>query len=148
MTITLCTTNSPANSINKQIGGGRSLSGKLKQGTTVVNPTILIEDTNPTECNYMHISNFHRYYFITDFLNVANNIWEIHAHCDVLMSFRNSIRASMAIVEESSETGVNDYLHSDIWMTTAKDLTDVIQFPNGLLETGEYILITAGGIVS
>ena len=40
------------------------------------------------------------------------------------------------------------YMEGDVWQSTVKTKTDVISFPNGLLDSGEYILITSGGVVS
>jgi hypothetical protein len=68
---------------------------------------------------------------------------------DVLMSFRTQILNLDVVVnhasigDRDSPTYVDD---SDIWRTTVKTKTDVINFPSGLLDDGEYILITSGGV--
>ena len=39
----------------------------------------------------------------------------------------------------------DNYLVSESWVSKVKTKTDILQFSNGLLDSGEYILITAGG---
>ena len=120
----------------------------MREDTPISDPVFRIEYTNPTSFNYCYIPEFNRYYFIREIVSLRTSIWELHLHVDVLMSFRNSIRASMVVLEESSVEGINNYLSNDVWVTTVKDKTDILEFPSGLLNNGEYILITAGGIVS
>jgi hypothetical protein len=52
----------------------------------------------------------------------------------------------MVVLENSEAVGINEYLPSEIWTATAKTKTDIKAFPAGLSDTGEYILITSGGI--
>ena len=58
---------------------------------------------------------------------------------------RNVILNSYGIIDHTRETEINSYMRSNIWQTMVKDKTDILNFPNGLLDSGEYILITAGG---
>lgn len=148
MIIKLCINSSEANCLNKKLYSGIQLTGSMREDTPISDPVFRIESNNPSSYNYCYIPEFSRYYFIREIVSLRTSLWELHLHVDVLMSFRNAIRASMVVLEESSIEGVNNYLNNDVWVTTVKDKTDIIQFPNGLLENGEYILITAGGVVS
>lgn len=65
-------------------------------------------------------------------------------HVDVLESFKTGLENIDIIVADSTDNG-NDYLPGPQWKTNVKDKTDIVNFPNGLLESGEFILITAGG---
>ena len=116
--------------------------GTLRNETDVVTPVILVEGALPA-FNYCFIAAFNRYYFVTDFRTVRNNVYEIHCKSDVLMSF--DLDNVTGVVVASERVGVNNYLNNKNWVTTVKDKTDIITFPAGLLDTGEYILITAGG---
>ena len=59
------------NKIKKNPAPVRTLTGNLRDGTSIVDPEILIEyDGALTDCNYMYISTFHRYYFITNIESV------------------------------------------------------------------------------
>lgn len=65
-------------------------------------------------------------------------------HVDVLESFKNEILSQNCIIEKST-LGFDLYLPDENLITQVKTKTDIVNFPNGLLDTGEFILITAGG---
>ena len=136
---------SEQNKLNKVLEYEYHLEGTLKEQTSVSNPVIVIENENPTGYNYAYIPQFGRYYFIVDVASVRNGLWQITFRCDVLMSFKYYILQSDAIIKDTEITDTTNYMDSDIWKTLVKTKTDIINFSNGLLESGEYILITAGG---
>ena len=144
MDIRLCNNNSEKNKINKSITAGITLSGALRNSSNVVTPTIIINIENPTIYNYAYIPEFKRYYFITDYISVRTGIWQINLKSDVLMSFKDSILASRVLVNKSESNG-NNYLSGSNWVSNCKAKTDIISFSGGLLNDGQYILITAGG---
>lgn len=144
MDIRLCNNNSEKNKINKTITAGITLSGTLRNSSNVVTPTIIINIENPTIYNYAYIPEFKRYYFITDYISVRTGIWQINLKSDVLMSFKDSILASHVLVNKSESHGDN-YLSGSNWVSNCKAKTDIISFSGGLLNDGQYILITAGG---
>lgn len=147
MVITLYRNNSERNCVNKTLTSARILNGTLRHETSIKNPVITIAgDENTPFFNYVFIDEFNRYYFITDIKSVRSGIWEISLLCDVLMSFRTDILNSYAVIDHTTEYDTSDYLSSDIWTTLVKDKTDIINFSgSSLLDSGEYILITAGG---
>lgn len=145
MDIILCRNNSEPNKINKVLSDQYTLSGTLKEQTSITSPAIMIESGNPVNFNYAYIPDFNRYYFISDIINVSNNLWRINLKVDVLESFKNDILSSSAILSDSEVTGSDKYMSGDVWKTKVKDTTNIINFPSGLLENGEFILITAGG---
>lgn len=146
MQITLYKTGSERNALNKVLTNPVEFNGTLRNETSISDPIITLEySSNITGYNYCYISEFERYYFINDIRSVRNNLWALHMHVDVLMSFKSSILASTVILAESTDTGKSNYLVNDVWVSTVKDKTDIINFSSGLLESGEYILITAGG---
>lgn len=150
MEITLYRNESEPNKINKSLTAiNTTMIGYLRNETDVVNPVVRIEGDIDAliGVNYAYINHFDRYYFVTDMRSVRNNIIDISLHSDPLMSF--DIANVTGIVTEK-ESGVvasssNNYLSGRNWINTAKDKTDIIRFSNGLLDFGEYILITAGG---
>lgn len=148
MLIQLGVVQNEPNELIKQMYSANSLQGTLKGESPLMDPIIIIEHDNPAGYNYCHIAQFNRYYFVTEIVSVRNRIWELHLHVDVLMSFANYIRASYAIVSESSNADISNYISNDVWVATVKDKTDVLPFPQGFLEHGQYILITAGGIAT
>ena len=146
MDVTLCNNSSEKNEINKTISNGGVFFCTLRAETSVSDPEILLEyNGNLSGYNYCYIPDFDRYYYITDIISVRNNLWMVKCHVDVLMSFKQSILSSVAILEESTETGISNYLSNDVWRALSKDKTSIIPFSSGLNSSGEYILITAGG---
>ena len=145
MNIQLCSNTSEKNKINKAITNGITLSGSLKNESNIVNPSITINIDNPTIYNYAYIPDFNRYYFITNYISLRTGIWQINLKSDVLMSFKDSILSSEVLINKTETKGKNNYLSGSNWVNNCKTKTDILTFPNGLLDDGKYILITAGG---
>lgn len=150
MTISLYVNTSEKEKLDKSLSNKTELNGYLKQGSSVVIPIITIQITNPSLYNYAYIPQFHRYYFITDTVNVRNNIWELHMHVDSLSSFKSEIRANKAIIERIEKKYTNTYINQN-WDDKIENrrFNHVIMFPNGFNDTDNEIdwtkiLITAG----
>ena len=145
MNLRLCVNNSEKNKINKSLTAGVTLSGTLRNESNVVTPSIIVNIDNPTIYNYAYIEDFGRYYFITDYISLRTGIWQINLKSDVLMSFKDSILASNVLINNTETTGKNNYLSGANWVSNCKAKTDILTFSQGLLNDGQYILITAGG---
>lgn len=145
-TISLFKTASENNRVVKVLTDEKQLSGELRNQTSVLNPTIRIESAdNISTYNYAYISEFGRYYYITDIVSVRTNLWVVSLRCDVLMSYKDEIQSMNVILNNTQETGLSNYLPSPNWVNLVKTKTDIKVFPSGLSEQGEFILITAGG---
>lgn len=145
MNIVLGENKSEKNKINKSLTSGITLSGTLRNESNVVTPSIVINIDNPTIYNYAYIEDFKRYYFITDYISIRTGIWQLNLKSDVLMSFKDSILNSNSLINKTESVGKNNYLSGNNWVNSCKTKTDIISFSNGLLNEGQYILITAGG---
>lgn len=150
MVIQLFISESEPNVLNKVITGVGAITGQLRNDSNVSNPDILISgdliQSNILTANYALIPEFNnRYYYIHELKSIRQNIWLLSLKCDVLMSFKEAIKNSTAIISETASTGINNYLENDVWVSMVKDFTEIINFPDGFPDTGEYILITAGG---
>ena len=146
MTINFYINTSEKEKFDKSLTNETSLTGFLKQGSSVINPVITVEIENPSQFNYCHIPQFHRYYFISDTVNVKNNIWEIHMHVDALSSFKSQIRANKAIIDKNQYlTNANQYYNDgDSFVHDSKETNEIATFQNGFDDIPHYILITAG----
>lgn len=69
----------------------------LKDKTSVVHPTFLLQTFNAAAFNYIFIPSWNRYYFITDAASVEN-MWELACTEDYLASFKSAIGVSSANV--------------------------------------------------
>ena len=142
MIINLYNNESPANKINKSITLITSLSGELRGETNVVNPIMRVYATAFPAFNYARIPAFDRYYYLRDVRQVRADIWELSLESDPLMSFDLSDVAGVLV---EGQSGGSDYLEHRHFVRNVKSKTSILNFSNGLLENGEYILITAGG---
>lgn len=146
MVIKLYKNHSEKNKIRKSLTGQSEYSGTLRDETSVINPVVMIHASNLALYNYAYIPEFHRYYYITDIVSVRNGLWRVTMSVDVLMSFKTGILDLNVILSDTETTGQSDYYSGDQWRSLVKTKTDIINFSNGLLNDGEYILITAGGL--
>ena len=150
MQISLFTYDKEKNRINKgnYLSNRFVMDGFLREQTSVVRPSIMVEKTNPAiyKYNYMYIPDFARYYFIEEIIEIRTDLWEIKARCDVLYSYMTEILSNKCIIEKAeSSVDANLYLNDGSYVTDARKYNEVIPFSNGLSLNGSYILICAGG---
>lgn len=145
MTITLQVSNSPKNKLEKDVTTVASLSGVLKNSTSIIDPTIIIEGdlSSYTNVNYMTIAEFGRSYFITNITSVTNSLFEISAHVDVISSFSAEIKANKAIIHRQ-ENNWNLYLDDGSFRVYQNPMVLTKAFPSGFT-TQEFVLAVAGG---
>lgn len=126
-----------------------TMDGSIRKVTSALNLVIDIEKSNPLkyDYNYMYISEFKRFYFIDDVSSVRNGLWTISATVDVLMSFKDDILTTECIIDKvENEMTANLYLDDGSFVMDSRKYNEIKEFPNGLNETGKYILICAGGV--
>lgn len=145
MNITLYINNSEKNKIGKNLTNDFSLSGTLRDATNIINPVILIELNEIGNYNYCYIPDFNRYYFITDIIAIRTGLFAVSLTVDVLESFKTDIKNLSVILLNTQNVGSSNYLPSPVFCNNVKSKTDILNFPNGLNDSGEFILITAGG---
>lgn len=150
MQIDLFVCKSERNRVNKSehMSNRFTLSGYIRKPTSAMNVSIEIEKTNPLlyDYNYMYINEFKRYYFIDEIINTSNKRWIVNASVDVLMSFKNDILSTSAIIDKSeTEKASNLYLDDGSFVMDSRKYNEIKEFPSGFNENGAYILICAGG---
>lgn len=131
------------NKINKSPTSVMTLQGELRDETSIIDPDILVEyDGALTNVNYMYISTFHRYYFITNIESVRTKLWRISAHCDVLKTYSEGILGTPAVVARN-ENKYNLLLDDSMFKVQSNPRLQVAKFPNSF--TGQsYVLIMNG----
>ena len=146
MMIHIQQTTSEKNKIGKSISNLYTASGALRDGTSIINPVIMISGASvPTlkNANYMHIPDFNRYYFITDIKSVRNGLIEISGHVDVLQTYAGQIRNNTAIVKRNANSW-NLYIEDGLFKTYANPHIFTKEFPSGFKDPS-YVLFVAGG---
>lgn len=143
ITLTLMQNMSDNNVLNKSLTTLSTITGTLKDKTSIINPVITVEGAIPTNCNYFYIPNFGRYYYINDISSVHNNIYEISGHVDVLKTYNSQIRGCRGIVARQ-QTQYNLYIDDGSLKVYSNPTFKTMKFPNGFT-TQEFVLAVAGG---
>lgn len=151
MTITLYQNKSEGNVLDKNITELLEVTGTLRDGTSVLNPTIVIESSsaNIIWVNYIYIKEWGRYYFVNGISNIRNGIWAFDCHVDVLMTYRATIRKQSGIIARQ-EYLYNLYLDDNKFLVNAPRMVVTKAFP-GRVQAGNvagansFILTLAGG---
>lgn len=135
---------SPNNSINKILDGELDVEIKLKESTSITEPTILLfnSSANVKECNYCYIPNFKRYYFIDNISIQRQNLVLLSLKVDVLESFKDDILKSKAYITQS--TSSNPYYNDDYDVLIKKECDIYKSSKNNELEN-TLIMVTVGG---
>ena len=112
--------------VNKLLNEISILNGTLREGTSILEPSILIEISNEEnyaliddvidndgdelvfndvanilKCNYAYIKEFNRYYYINDIIVTNNKLYRINMSVDVLMSFKNTYLELDALISRN-----------------------------------------------
>lgn len=141
--IVLQTNNSEPNRITKSVSDIATVSGVLKEETSIINPVIKIECdlSTVTGCNYLSIPSFGRSYFVNNIRSVRNGLVEFSCHVDVLSSFADGIRSNTAIVKRQ-ENNWNLYLNDGSFKVYQNPNVLTKAFPSGFTAQ-EFILAVA-----
>lgn len=142
-TIELMNNQEELNKISKSPVLVRSLTGTLRDEADIVDPEILIEFNGTlVDCNYMHIPQLNRWYFITKIDSVRTNLWRVTGHCDVLKTYAQAILGTEAVIARQ-EHKWNLYLNDSMFKAYSNPRLQCANFPNKF--TGEsYVLVMNG----
>ena len=135
---------SEKNKVDKTLTLITTISGVLKESTSIIDPLIVIEgDLSAfTGCNYMAVESFGRSYFVNNIRSISNGLIEISAHVDVLSTYKNAIRRNQAIIRKQQNTW-NLYLNDGSLRVYQDPEIIVKAFPSGFT-TQEFVLAVAG----
>ena len=144
MRITFYTNNSEKNALTKTKTQIVRLDGTLKDGTSILDPTVLCYhlDSYIPDINYFYIDEFARYYFITGVEIVRNDLWQISGHVDVLATYKDQILANRAIIQRN-QNNYNLLLNDGLFKTQQNPRITTIPFSTGFT-TSNYVLALAG----
>ena len=149
MNITLMINLSDPNVLDKILASDNlPINFVFKGPSSLYDPTIIIQtEEDITRFNYAYIAEWGRYYYINpDNVNVvAQNRYEMILECDSLSTFSEQLKNETCIIDRTENYGGSPYLQSEAYVANCKHKTDIIPFSSGLSDSGEFILITAGG---
>lgn len=112
------------NSTKAPTGSGDSYDVKLKSGTSLLSPTLLLNIASRPSYNYLSFEG--RYYFVTDIVSVRNDLWEISCTVDALASWKTEIGNTSADILYATG-GRNDIIDARIPVTDAVTVDSDLQ---------------------
>lgn len=147
MEIKLYKTSSPRKKLVKDLTDEITLVGTLRAQSSVMSPAFTVQDTSVVGYNYCYIPDFGRWYYINGIDALRANLYELSLGIDVLMTYAAQIRNNYAIVDKVESLGsAYNYINDGSWVNTNRMKQSIINFATGFNDSGEFILITAGGM--
>lgn len=143
MTIEFYANVSENNALDKTLNPVITLTGTLREESSVIDPVITIENSGTVlSANYAIIPAFNRKYFIKNIESVKNGLWRVYMHVDVLSTYAEQIRSNDAIIERNE----NEYdlkLNDGIFRTQQNPRIVQKAFPAGFTNFN-FVLAVAG----
>ena len=145
MNIILYKNSSDNNTIGKSLSGAVTLSGVLRDESSVISPSFRIaSNTNLSSYNYAYIDSFGRYYFIKGITVERTGVWSLELEVDVLESFKTEILALEATILRQ-ENDFNLYFSDPEWKVYETQQIVTRDFPEGFNNIGTFYLTASGG---
>lgn len=145
MNIVLYKNASDNNTIGKSLSGAITLSGVLREESSILSPNFRIaSNANIAQYNYAYIESFGRYYFIKGITVERTGVWSLDLDCDVLESFKTEILSLEATILRQ-ENEYNLYFADPEYKIYPNQQVMTRSFPSGFSETGTFYLTASGG---
>lgn len=142
MTVTLYQNDSDRKKLNKSLTNLATVNAILKSDVnSVVDIEIEVGSYN-SNCNYVYVSTFSRYYFVEDIKPLTGHRVLLTCHVDVLMSYKGGISNSTCIIKRSTSNGNN--LIVDENAVLQKDKTYDTIMVGKFLAPIDYVLAVCG----
>jgi len=130
------------NVLNKSISGTGSKTVVFKDDVDLIEPVLIIQnDSDIQSSNYMYMLG--RYYYISSIECMPGNLLKVKARVDVLMSYRDQIKANSAIITRNANN-VNTYIPDSKMKITAYTTVNTIQASGGFSNSLKYYLLAIG----
>lgn len=142
MKVELYNTTDNPNVVNKTITKVRELNITFRQAVNEKTPVIIMHNDNIKGCNYIHIPDFNRYYFIANVDNYNNVLSRVTLATDLLMTYQDILlnnEVKITATEKPSYLSTN--LPTSTKHTVRKSLSTVT-----LPAKNSIILTTVGGV--
>jgi len=119
--------------------------GVIKTDCSIMEPRIeMAYDSQLITANYMYISDFGRYYYITKIDTGAQRLY-IESKIDVLQTYATQIKELDCIVaRQEAENKSQLYLNDGIWKNLQIKQTVPLAFPKSFDKDGSFVFVTGG----
>ena len=127
ITVNFFTFSKRDNSTAQPSGSGTSLNCKLRFDCSILTPQLQLTGpiSNPSSLNYAYISDFGRYYWVTDW-SYDTGFWNASLKVDVLATYKTAIGTSSLYVLRSA-SAYNQYLNDAQYPTRSDGYTTTSQ---------------------
>ena len=144
MIVKIYTNNSEKIAISKNLTELMTVSGVLRDTTSLQTPSIILNRniSDLINCNYVFIEDFNRYYYVNNITSVKQNLTQLDLSCDVLMSFKDDILKQTAIIKKQQDNW-NLYIDDGSFSAQQNSRVQIKSFPNSI-EGESYVLVLAG----
>lgn len=140
MNCTLYYNESQENKLNKVLTNKGTRTILFLNSVDFLRPIITVK-TLPADTNYCYIESLGRYYFIENIRNLKNDLFELSLKCDVLMTYKDDIEESKAIITESTnEINANN---ADYVAEKNIDVNE-IELDNPFTESSDVLITIVG----
>lgn len=146
MNVTLYKVSDPNNKLIKTLGTGTDVSAAAYDPQSVEQPQLLLSTAN-SDYNYAYISDFGKYYFIGEPILNNDGILVYPLTLDPLMTYADDILNLDAVIQRQAEN-FNEYINDGTFIPDTREFIQCVNFSTGFNDTGELILITAGGVAT
>lgn len=140
--VTFYTNSSDNNVLNKSISSTTSATVVFKENVDLIEPVLILQNNN-----YIQVSNYMemlgRYYYITSIECMPGNLLKVKARVDVLMSYRDQIKANNAIITRNANN-INTYIPDSKMKITSYTTVNTIQASAGFSNSLKYYLLAIG----
>lgn len=150
MTINLYTTSDDRRTLSKTITELAAVDNvNLLNDCNVISPVFILSNVEWANANYIYCENFKRYYFIDSVDYINGNLIRLHCSCDVLMSYKNDILNTQAIISRGGNN-YNVLLSDNAILQQANSVTVNKKFTGGeilpsISATNNSFLLTCFG---
>lgn len=134
------------NVINKSLENPTTLNCNMQVATEQLSPHVRVTYNDldaPSLFEYNYCS-FNGYYYFIDtahIINIGKGIYDVPMALDVLMTYKDDILNSTAIIERSS-SNYNMYLQDNMYNAYGYPLIGCKMFPKGFEQYVSYLLTT------
>ena len=126
-----------------------TLNGVLRESSSIAEPVFNISASDVPQFNYVYIPAFNRYYFVVELTSMNYNLWRLSLKCDVLMTYKDGIKALNAFVERNESQFDENIVDKLRPIEEGYDVQST-EIPNNLFGNlsiaDKYIVVTGAGI--
>lgn len=119
MTVTYWAGFSKRKNSTKQPTSGTDITVKLKDNCSIINP-VFESATMPANANYIYVSEWARYYFVTNVVYISKTVKEFSCEVDVLASFKSQIGSTSARIAYAATGWDKDIIDNRAAVSTSK----------------------------